>query len=111
MIHKFKAYELQQAQGLDTIEANRALGLPAGARDYGIGAQVLYDLGLRRVRFLTNNPTKRAGLEGYGLTVVEPVPIAASPNPHNIRYLKTKRDKMGHTTLLASEETRDAESA
>lgn len=100
LIHKFKAYELQQAQGLDTIEANHALGLPADTRDYGIGAQVLYDLGLRRVRFLTNNPMKRVGLEGYGLTVVEQVPIAASPNPHNIRYLKTKRDKMGHTTLL-----------
>ena len=81
------------------------------ARDYGIGAQVLYDLGLRRVRFLTNNPKKRVGMEGYGLTVVEQVPITASPNPHNIRYLRTKRDKMGHTTLLASEETRDAESA
>lgn len=111
IIHKLKAYELQQREGLDTVEANRALGLPDDARDYGIGAQVLYDLGLRRVRFLTNNPKKRVGMEGYGLTVVEQVPIAASPNPHNIRYLRTKRDKMGHTTLLASEETRDAESA
>ena len=101
----------QQREGLDTVEANRALGLPDDARDYGIGAQVLYDLGLRRVRFLTNNPRKRVGMEGYGLTVVEQVPITASPNPHNIRYLRTKRDKMGHTTLLASEETRDAESA
>jgi len=111
IIHKLKAYELQQREGLDTVEANRALGLPDDARDYGIGAQVLYDLGLRRVRFLTNNPKKRVGMEGYGLTVVEQVPIKASPNPHNIRYLRTKRDKMGHTTLLASEETRDAESA
>ena len=111
IIHKLKAYELQQREGLDTVEANRALGLPDDARDYGIGAQVLYDLGLRRVRFLTNNPKKRVGMEGYGLTVVEQVPITASPNPHNIRYLRTKRDKMGHTTLLASEETRDAESA
>ncbi len=111
IIHKLKAYELQQNEGLDTVEANRALGLPDDARDYGIGAQVLYDLGLRRVRFLTNNPKKRVGMEGYGLTVVEQVPIMASPNPHNIRYLRTKRDKMGHTTLLASEETRDAESA
>jgi 3,4-dihydroxy 2-butanone 4-phosphate synthase/GTP cyclohydrolase II len=111
ILHKLKAYELQQREGLDTVEANRALGLPDDARDYGIGAQVLYDLGLRRVRFLTNNPKKRVGMEGYGLTVVEQVPIMASPNPHNIRYLRTKRDKMGHTTLLASEETRDAESA
>ena len=100
LIHKLKAYELQQAEGLDTIEANHALGLPADARDYGVGAQVLYDLGLRRVRFLTNNPRKRVGLEGYGLTVVEQVPIAVSPNPHNIHYLQTKRDKLGHITLL-----------
>ena len=111
ILHKLKAYELQQREGLDTIEANRALGLPVDAREYGIGAQVLYDLGLRRVRFLTNNPKKRVGLEAYGLTVVEQVPITASPNPHNIRYLQTKRDKMGHTTLLASEEICDAESA
>jgi 3,4-dihydroxy 2-butanone 4-phosphate synthase/GTP cyclohydrolase II len=100
IIHKLQAYELQLREGLDTIEANHALGLPADARDYGIGAQVLYDLGLRRVRFLTNNPQKRVGLEAYGLTVVEQVPIAASPNPHNLRYLRTKRDRMGHLTLL-----------
>jgi 3,4-dihydroxy 2-butanone 4-phosphate synthase/GTP cyclohydrolase II len=100
LFHKLKAYQLQRDQGLDTIEANHALGLPMDARDYGIGAQVLYDLGLRRVRFLTNNPKKRVGLEGYGLTVVEEVPIASSPNPHNIRYLRTKRDRMGHHTLL-----------
>ena len=100
IIHKLKAYELQQEQGLDTIEANRALGLPADARDYGVGAQVLYDLGLRQVRFLTNNPKKRVGLEGYGLSVVEQVPIVTSPNPHNIRYLTTKRDRMGHLDLL-----------
>ncbi len=100
VIHKLKAYELQQERGLDTVEANHALGLPSDARDYGVGAQVLHDLGLRRVRFLTNNPKKRVGLEGYGLSVVEQVPIATSPNPHNIRYLKTKRDKMGHVTLF-----------
>ena len=100
LIHKLKAYELQQSQGLDTIEANHALGLPADSRDYGVGAQVLYDLGLRQLRFLTNNPQKRVGLEGYGLKVVETVPIAVSPNPHNIRYLRTKRDRMGHSTLL-----------
>ena len=100
LIHKLKAYQLQQSQGLDTIEANHALGLPADIRDYGVGAQVLFDLGLRQLRLLTNNPQKRVGLEGYGLKVVEQVPIAASPNPHNIRYLQTKRDRMGHSTLL-----------
>ena len=99
IIHKLKAYELQR-QGMDTIEANHALGFPMDARDYGIGAQVLYALGLRQVRFLTNNPTKRVGLEAYGLTVVEQVPIEAPPNQHNIRYLRTKRDKMGHTIHL-----------
>ena len=103
IIHKLKAYALQRSQGLDTIEANRALGLPVDPRDYGIGAQVLYDLGVRRVRSLTNNPKKRVGLEAYGLTLVEQVPIEASPNPHNIRYLRTKRDKMGHATLLGPE--------
>ncbi|MCC7265166.1 MAG: GTP cyclohydrolase II [Candidatus Latescibacteria bacterium] len=104
ILHKLKAYQLQRDQGLDTIEANHALGLPMDARDYGIGAQVLYDLGLRRVRFLTNNPKKRVGLEGYGITVVEQVPIASSPNPHNIRYLLTKRDRMGHHTLLREDQ-------
>ena len=108
IIHKLKAYELQQ-QGLDTIEANHALGFPMDARDYGIGAQVLYDLGLRRVRFLTNNPQKRVGLEAYGITVVEQVPIEASPNPHNIRYLRTKRDRMGHTIRLDSAEEEGGE--
>ena len=100
ILHKFKAYELQQSKGLDTIEANHALGHPTDSRDYGIGAQVLYDLGLRKVRFLTNNPKKRVGLEAYGLSVVKQVPIESTPNPHNLRYLETKRDKMGHITLL-----------
>ena len=104
IIHKLKAYELQQREGLDTVEANHALGLPMDPRDYGIGAQVLYDLGVRRIRFLTNNPKKRVGLEAYGLTLVGQVPIEASPNPHNIKYLRTKRDKMGHTTLLGADE-------
>ncbi len=114
ILHKLKAYELQQQEGLDTIEANHALGHPMDSRDYGIGAQVLYDLGLRQVRFLTNNPKKRVGLEAYGLTVVEQVPIEADPNPHNIRYLETKRDKMGHTILLERASAKDenhAESA
>ena len=103
IIHKLKAYELQQREGLDTVEANHALGLPMDPRDYGIGAQVLYDLGVRRIRFLTNNPQKRVGLEAYGLTLVGQVPIEASPNPHNIKYLRTKRDKMGHATLLGAD--------
>jgi len=111
ILHKLKAYELQQEQGLDTIEANHALGLPADSRDYGIGAQVLHDLGLRELRLLTNNPRKRVGLDGYGLTVVEQVSIEASPNPHNIRYLRTKRDRMGHVTLLNEPEGPDAQSA
>ncbi len=111
VLHKLKAYELQQEQGLDTIEANHALGLPADSRDYGIGAQVLQDLGLRELRLLTNNPRKRVGLDGYGLRVVEQVAIAADPNPHNIRYLRTKRDRMGHSTLLEEGDRSDAQSA
>lgn len=111
ILHKLKAYELQQEQGLDTIEANHALGFPADSRDYGIGAQVLFDLGLRQLRLLTNNPRKRVGLDGYGLTVMEQVSIEASPNPHNIRYLRTKRDRMGHVTLLNEPEGSDAQSA
>lgn len=104
ILHKLKAYELQQSKGLDTIEANHALGHPTDSRDYGIGAQVLHDLGLRKVRFLTNNPKKRVGLEAYGLSVVEQVSIESTPNPHNLRYLETKRDKMGHITLLPGSE-------
>ena len=90
-----KAYALQDA-GMDTVEANAALGFPADRRDYGIGMQILVDLGLKKVRILTNNPAKRAGLEGYGLELVERVPITTEPNVHNIRYLETKRTKMGH---------------
>ena len=107
IIHKLKTYALQQQEGLDTVEANHALGLPMDPRDYGIGAQVLYEVGVRRVRLLTNNPKKRVGLEAYGLTLVEQVPIEASPNPHNIKYLRTKRDKMGHATLLRTQEKDD----
>ena len=94
--NKVKAYQLQEQQGLDTVEANEALGFAADRRDYGIGMQILADLGLRQIRLLTNNPAKRAGLEGYGLEVLERVPIMATPNPHNWRYLETKRDKLGH---------------
>ncbi len=94
--NKIRAYQLQETQGLDTVEANEALGFPADRRDYGIGMQILLDLGLKEILLLTNNPDKRAGLEGYGLQVVERVPIMATPNPHNRRYLETKRDKLGH---------------
>ena len=93
--NKMKAYALQE-QGMDTVEANEALGFAADRRDYGIGMQILLDLGLSRIKLLTNNPAKRAGLEGYGLEVVERVPIQATPNEHNWRYLETKRDKLGH---------------
>ncbi|MBE0415606.1 MAG: bifunctional 3,4-dihydroxy-2-butanone-4-phosphate synthase/GTP cyclohydrolase II [Dehalococcoidia bacterium] len=99
--NKIRAYALQD-QGLDTVEANELLGFPADLRDYGIGAQILADLGLKDIRLLTNNPKKVVGLEGYGLKVVESVPIIAKPNPRNIHYLETKQQKMGH--LLGIEE-------
>lgn len=92
---KIHAYKLQE-QGLDTIEANEKLGFPAELRDYGMGAQILFDLGVRKMRFLTNNPKKVIGLEGYGLEITEVVPIKASANPHNAKYLETKRLRMGH---------------
>ncbi|TAK57102.1 MAG: bifunctional 3,4-dihydroxy-2-butanone-4-phosphate synthase/GTP cyclohydrolase II [Dehalococcoidia bacterium] len=93
--NKIKAYNLQDG-GMDTVEANEALGFPADRRDYGIGMQILVDLGLRKLRLLTNNPAKRAGLEGFGLEIIERVPVLATPNKHNLRYLETKRKKMGH---------------
>jgi 3,4-dihydroxy 2-butanone 4-phosphate synthase / GTP cyclohydrolase II len=92
---KIRAYQLQQ-QGLDTVEANEKLGYPMDLREYGIGAQILFDLGVRHIRLLTNNPKKVVGLEGYGLNIVEQLPIKALANPHNARYLQTKRLKMGH---------------
>ena len=92
---KIHAYKLQE-QGLDTVEANEKLGFPAELREYGIGAQILADLGVQRMRFLTNNPKKVIGLEAYGLEIVEIVPIRAQANPHNAKYLETKRLKMGH---------------
>ena len=94
--NKVRAYALQETQGLDTVEANEALGFAADRRDYGIGMQILLDLGLTKIRLLTNNPAKRAGIEGYGLEVVDRMPIMATPNAHNWRYLETKRDKLGH---------------
>jgi 3,4-dihydroxy 2-butanone 4-phosphate synthase/GTP cyclohydrolase II len=93
--NKLRAYALQD-EGMDTVEANHALGFPADRRDYGIGMQILVDLGIHEMRLLTNNPAKRAGLEGYGLKVVERIPIVVEPNSHNLRYLETKRKKLGH---------------
>ncbi|NUO79493.1 bifunctional 3,4-dihydroxy-2-butanone-4-phosphate synthase/GTP cyclohydrolase II [candidate division KSB1 bacterium] len=98
LANKVKAYALQD-QGKDTVEANEALGFKADLRHYGIGAQILYDLGIRKIRLLTNNPKKIVGLEGYGLEVVERVPIEIPANPANLRYLETKRDKLGHLIL------------
>ncbi|HEY1966746.1 MAG TPA: bifunctional 3,4-dihydroxy-2-butanone-4-phosphate synthase/GTP cyclohydrolase II [Pseudonocardia sp.] len=95
LMHKLQAYQLQEA-GVDTVDANLALGMPADARDYGTGAQILFDLGVRSMRLLTNNPDKRAGLEGYGLRVVQRVPLPIRPTRENLHYLRTKRDRMGH---------------
>lgn len=93
--NKLRTYELQE-RGLDTVDANLALGFPVDRRDYGIGMQILRDIGVSKMRLITNNPAKRAGLEAYGLEVVERVPIVTTPNPHNVRYLETKRQRMGH---------------
>jgi 3,4-dihydroxy 2-butanone 4-phosphate synthase / GTP cyclohydrolase II len=95
LANKIHAYKLQE-EGLDTVEANAKLGLPADLRDYGLGAQILFDLGVRKFRFLTNNPKKVVGLEGYGMQMVEQVPIRSEANPHNEKYLETKRVKLGH---------------
>ena len=95
LLHKLQAYQLQDS-GRDTVDANLDLGLPADARDYGIGAQILVDLGVRSMRLLSNNPAKRAGLEGYGLSIVDRVPLRVEPNAHNERYLATKESRMGH---------------
>src|SRR5688572_9913335 len=96
LLNKLKAYNLQD-KGLDTVDANLELGLPVDLRDYGIGAQILADLGLSSIRLLTNNPKKIIGLEGYGLSVTDQIPIESRPNPHNEAYLDAKRDKLGHT--------------
>jgi 3,4-dihydroxy 2-butanone 4-phosphate synthase/GTP cyclohydrolase II len=96
LLNKLRAYKLQE-EGLDTVEANLRLGLPADLRDYGIGAQILVDLGLSSIRILTNNPKKIRGLEGYGLRVSDQIPIEHTPNPHNENYLRTKATRMGHT--------------
>jgi 3,4-dihydroxy 2-butanone 4-phosphate synthase/GTP cyclohydrolase II len=96
LLAKLQAYQLQQREGLDTVEANQALGFAPDLRHYGIGAQILFDLGIRQIRLLTNNPKKVVGLDGYGLRIVERVPIQVPPNERNRRYLRTKRDKLGH---------------
>jgi 3,4-dihydroxy 2-butanone 4-phosphate synthase/GTP cyclohydrolase II len=95
LLHKLQAYQLQD-NGRDTVDANLELGLPADARDYGTGAQILYDLGIRTMRLLTNNPAKRAGLEGYGLQIAGREPLPVRPHAENVRYLRAKRDRMGH---------------
>ncbi len=120
LLNKLRAYKLQE-EGADTVEANLKLGLPADLRDYGIGAQILADLGLSSIRLLTNNPKKIVGLEGYGLSVSEQVPIEFQPNSHNEAYLRAKRDKLGHSLhhqglaldeeMLHDEEERDAKEA
>jgi 3,4-dihydroxy 2-butanone 4-phosphate synthase / GTP cyclohydrolase II len=98
LINKLKAYKLQE-EGMDTVQANEALGFNMDHRDYGVGAQILRDLGITKLSLITNNPKKRVGLMGYGLEIVDNVPIEISPNPHNEKYLQTKRDKMGHDIL------------
>jgi 3,4-dihydroxy 2-butanone 4-phosphate synthase/GTP cyclohydrolase II len=98
LINKLKAYKLQE-EGMDTVQANLALGFPMDKRDYGVGAQILRDLGVSKIRLITNNPTKRVGLSGYGLEIVDTVPLEINSNPHNEKYLQTKRDKMGHQIL------------
>jgi 3,4-dihydroxy 2-butanone 4-phosphate synthase/GTP cyclohydrolase II len=100
LLNKLKAYKLQE-QGLDTVEANLQLGFDMDERDYGVGAQIIRDLGITKIKLITNNPKKRVGLMGYGLEIIDNVPIEIVPNPHNERYLLTKRDKLGHTILKA----------
>src|SRR3989442_9623018 len=95
LLNKLRAYKLQE-EGLDTVEANLKLGLPADLRDYGIGAQILADLGLTSIRILTNNPKKIIGMDGYGLSVTDQIPIQAVPNPHNEAHLRAKRQRLGH---------------
>jgi 3,4-dihydroxy 2-butanone 4-phosphate synthase / GTP cyclohydrolase II len=103
LLHKLAAYRLQD-EGMDTVDANVHLGLPVDARDYGVGAQILYDLGVRSMRLLTNNPKKRAGIEGYGLSILEQVPLSVPPNDENRGYLRAKLDRLGHTFDLSEEE-------
>ena len=105
LAHKLRAYSLQE-RGRDTVEANLELGLPVDDREYGIGSQILVDLGVTTMRLMTNNPAKYGGLDGYGLKIVERVPLETYPNPENLRYLRTKRERMGHLLDLPSDEER-----
>ena len=98
LLNKLKAYRLQE-EGMDTVEANLHLGFQMDQRDYGVGAQILRHLNINKIRLISNNPKKRVGLLGYGLEVVDNVPLSIDPNPHNKRYLETKRDKLGHEIL------------
>ncbi len=100
--NKIRAYGLQDEEGLDTVQANERLGFPPDMRDYGVGAQILNDLGVRKMRMITNNPGKRAGIEGYGLTIVERVSLEIEPNEKNLQYLRTKKEKLGHVLHLMS---------
>jgi 3,4-dihydroxy 2-butanone 4-phosphate synthase/GTP cyclohydrolase II len=108
LLPKLHAYKLQQEEGLDTVEANHRLGFGPDLRHYGIGAQILLDLGIRQIRLLTNNPKKVVGVEGYGLRIVERVPIQVPANEKNRNYLRTKKEKLGH--LLDADETAAGES-
>ncbi len=102
LMNKIRAYALQDQEGLDTVQANEKLGFPPDMRDYGVGAQILRDLGVRRMRLITNNPGKRAGIEGYGLTIVDRIPLEIQPNEKNLEYLRTKKEKLGHVLHLMS---------
>jgi 3,4-dihydroxy 2-butanone 4-phosphate synthase/GTP cyclohydrolase II len=102
LVNKIRAYGLQDEEGLDTVQANERLGFAADLRDYGVGAQILFDLGVRKMRIITNNPGKRAGIEGYGLQIVERVPLEIQPNEKNFEYLRTKKEKLGHVLHLMS---------
>jgi 3,4-dihydroxy 2-butanone 4-phosphate synthase/GTP cyclohydrolase II len=98
LVNKLKAYKLQE-EGMDTVQANIHLGFGTDERDYGVGAQILRHLGVTHMRLMSNNPKKRAGLKGYGLEIVDIIPIEVKSNPHNEKYLQTKRDKLGHEIL------------
>src|SRR5690606_22794136 len=107
LLNKLKAYKLQE-QGMDTVEANVSLGFKADERDYGVGAQIIRNLGISKLKLISNNPVKRAGLIGYGLEICEAVPLEIEPNQYNEKYLATKRDKMGHSILKEKDENSTA---